>query len=319
MIIDHDIFHRVPVRSLQVFEAAARHGSFTRAGDALGITQSAVSRQIGELEKRLGVILFSRSGPLVTLTPAGDALFERAARAMTELKAGVAACRAVEGFSNVVTLSMLPSVAALWLAPRLEAFAKAHPKIDLRVSASRHLVSFEAEGVDLAIRYGPGDWPGLTAEFLASETVRPVCTPDYANRLGIERPADLLKARLIHPDIEEGWAAWFAEAGVAVDAIPSGPRFSDDTAALNAVLGHQAVFLGRSVLIARELEAGRIIAPFSTELPASFNYWLVYPAGQEPSAARDSVRKWILEAFSQSVPNVRRGHETGAGHGFSSR
>ncbi|WP_193185644.1 LysR substrate-binding domain-containing protein [Nisaea sediminum] len=304
MRFSHDILHRIPVRSLQVFEAAARHGSFTQAGDALGITQSAVSRQVGELEKRLGVPLFARAGPQVALTRAGEALFERAARAFAELRAGVAACRAVEGLSNVVTLSMLPSVAALWLAPRLEEFAKAHPEIDLRVSASRHLVSFEAEGIDLAVRYGPGNWSGLTAEFLASETVRPVCTPDYAERIGIERPSDLLKATLIHPDIDEGWPAWFAAAGVAVDAVPSGPRFSDDTAALNAVLGHQAVFLGRSVLTARELEAGRIIAPFDIEIPASFSYWLVRPKGQEPGVARDSVRKWILRSFGRPEPGV---------------
>jgi len=299
----HDILHRIPVRSLQVFEAAARHASFTQAGDALGITQSAVSRQVGELEKRLGVALFARSGPQVALTQAGEVLFERAARAFADLRAGVAACRAVEGLSNVVTLSMLPSVAALWLAPRLESFATAHPEIDLRVSASRHLVSFEAEGIDLAIRYGPGNWPGLVSEFLASETVQPVCTPDYARRIGLRRPQDLLKATLIHPDIEEGWAAWFAAAGVAVEKIPPGTRFSDDTAALNAVLGHQAVFLGRSVLTARELEAGRIVAPFDIELPASFSYWLVRPSGQEPGAARDSVRKWILGAFGRPAPD----------------
>ncbi|UUX48148.1 LysR substrate-binding domain-containing protein [Nisaea acidiphila] len=303
MSFNHDIFHRIPVRGLQVFEAAARHLSFTRAADALGITQSAVSRQMSDLEKRLGVSLFVRSGPRIVLTRAGEVLFDRASRAFADLRAGVADCRVADGLSSVVTLSMLPSVAALWLAPRLEAFAEAHPEIDLRVSASRHLVSFEAEGIDLAIRYGTGNWPGVTAEFLASETVRPVCTPDYARRIGIGQPSDLLKATLIHPDTEEGWSAWFVAAGVVVDAVPSGPRFSDDTAALNAVLGHQAVFLGRSVLTARELEAGRIVAPFDIEVPASFSYWLVRPVGQEPSVACDSVRKWILRAFGRPAPD----------------
>lgn len=302
MSFNHDVFHRVPVRGLQVFEAAARHLSFTRAADALGITQSAVSRQMGDLEKRLGVSLFVRSGPRIVLTRAGEALFERASRAFADLRAGVADCRVADGLSSVVTLSMLPSVAALWLAPRLEGFAEAHPEIDLRVSASRHLVSFEAEGIDLAIRYGTGNWPGVTAEFLASETVRPVCTPAYARRIGIGRPADLLRATLIHPDIEEGWTAWFEAAGVPADDIPSGPRFSDDTAALNAVLGHQAVFLGRSVLTDRELEAGRIVAPFGTELAASFSYWLVRPSRRDLNPSCDSVRKWVLRSFWRAEP-----------------
>lgn len=302
MSINHDDLRPLPMRGLQVFEAAARLGSFTRAGDELGITQSAVSRQIGELEGRLGLRLFERSGPLVTLTRGGEILCERATRAISELRAGLAACRVAEGKSNIVTLSMLPSVAALWFAPRLEEFGKAHTGIDLRISASRHLVSFTAEGIDLAIRYGTGSWPGLAADFLASETVQPMCTPEYAARHGIDLPSDLLRATLIHPDTEEGWADWFAEAGVETGAIPSGPRFSDDTAALNAVLEHQAAFLGRSVLTDRDLASGRLIAPFGMVLEASYSYWLVYPPEAEASEACDSVRKWILEAFRTVSP-----------------
>lgn len=294
---DHDSLRSLPIRSLQVFEAAARHGSFTKGGEELGITQSAVSRQVADLEARLKVRLFARTGPSIALTRAGRVLFERTSRALSELRAGLAECLAEGGATNIVTVSMLPSVAALWLAPRLESFAKAHREVDLRISASRHLVAFASEGIDLAIRYGRGNWPGDRTEFLCSETVFPVCTPEYAARNGIQTPADLLRVTLIRSDIEETWSAWFGAAGLRDVSEPAGPRISDDMAGLNAVLSHQAVTLGRSVLIADHLADGRLVAPFGSVLQAQFSYWMVCPGNAAGNPALASVMDWIRGAF----------------------
>ncbi|MEL6450260.1 MAG: LysR substrate-binding domain-containing protein [Pseudomonadota bacterium] len=288
-----DTHAKPPMRSLEVFAAAARLEGFTAAGHALGITQSAVSRQVSDLEAQLGVALFRRRGAHVTATPAGRRLAQQLTAAFGDIRKAVADAAASD---RVVTLSMLPSVAAKWLAPRLGRFVSVHPEIDLRVTASRHLVSFADEGVDAAIRYGQGAWPGLVADKLADETITPVCTPAYAHALGLADPADLARAVLLHGDIPEDWAAWFKAAGASLD-LPAGPRLGDDTAILQAVLDDNGVALGRSRLVAEDVAAGRLIQPFSTHLTASYAYWFVRPEGHADSAALAAVEAWVKAEF----------------------
>jgi LysR family glycine cleavage system transcriptional activator len=285
---------RPSLRSLEVFVAAAEFGNFTAAGDNLGITQSAVSRQIADLEATLGTRLFVRRGARLTLTPTGGRLAERLARALGEARRAVAD---VAGSDSIVTLSMLPSVAAKWLAPRLGRFVTAHPHIDLRVSASRHLVDFASEGIDAAIRYGPEPGPAMVAHHLANETVTPVASPEYAGSIGLDGPLDLARAALLHGDLPEGWPDWFAAAGLNMSP-PDGPRIGDDTAILQAAIEGHGVALGRSHLVADDVAAGRLLAPFSTALPASYSYWFVYPKGTEPSNALTAVLQWVEDAFS---------------------
>lgn len=298
------------LRSLEVFAAAARLGGFTAAGVELGITQSAVSRQIADLEGLLGVRLFERRGAHVTATPAGRRLADRLIVALGDIRAAVADASVSD---RVVTLSMLPSVAAKWFAPRLGRFIVAHPDIDLRVTASRHLVNFATDGVDAAIRYGKGPWAGLAEEKLANETISPVCTPAYAERLGLKAPSDLVRAVLLHGDIPEDWAAWFSAAGCAVD-VPAGPRLGDDTAILQAVLDSAGVALGRSRLVAEDIAGGKLIQPFETHLTASYAYWFVRPKTAEPSSALSAVESWITKEFTQSADVV-----TSSNPGFGGR
>ena len=283
-----------PLRALEVFEAAARHGNFTAAGRELGITQSAVSRQITDLEATVGSTLFTRNGVRLTITPTGLRLSERLARALGEVRAAVSEIGAAE---SIVTLSMLPSVAAKWFAPRLTRFVASHPDIDLRITASRHLVDFGAEGIDAAIRYGIGPWTGLYCRRLARETVRPVCTPGYLERQSIFQPEDLARATLLYGDIPETWSAWFLAAGCKLSA-PTGPRLGDDTAILQAALDSQGVALGRSLLVAEDLASGRLIAPFDIGLAASFSYWFVYPATVTPGRSLRLAESWIVAEFS---------------------
>ena len=200
--------------------AAAEFGNFTAAGDQLGITQSAVSRQIGDLEGILGVPLFLRRGAHLTLTPTGARFAERLGFALHDMRLAVSEITTLD---TVVTVSMLPSVAAKWLAPRLGAFVSGHTHIDLRVSASRHLVDFAAEGIDAAIRYGPRPTESVDATHLANETVTPVASPDYIQRAPPQSPEDLAHASLLHGDIAEDWNAWF-DAACLTTPPPDGPR-----------------------------------------------------------------------------------------------
>ena len=288
------------MRSLQVFEAAARCGGFTAAGKELGITQSGVSRQVSDLEAVLGIALFVRSGARLNLTPVGERLAGQLADAFSRTWAAVADARRSD---QVVTLSMLPSVASKWFAPRLGRFMAAHPEIDLRLTASRHLVDFASEGVDAAIRYSPSPSGQLAATMLGTETVRPVCSPEYARDHDLKTPDDLIRATLLCGDIPENWTAWFEAAGCS-HPPPTGPRLGDDGAILQAAVEHQGVALGRSLLVADDIAAGRLIAPFTTSLKASHAYWFVRPKNTAPSPPVDLVQDWLACQFKSENPET---------------
>lgn len=296
---------RLPsLRALQVFAVAARHGSFTHAARELHLTQGAVSRQVQEIEAALGRPLFVRSGPQLRITATGRQLGADVHQALEWLRAAVDRARPARGPSRI-TLSMLPSVAAKWMAPRLSRFVQDHPDLDLRITASRHFVNFQAEEVDAAIRYGRGTWPGLSATHLSDETVYPVCSPGVAQALALERPADLLGATLLHSDIAEDWLAWFQAAGLSPATVPRGPTIGDDAAMLQAAIDGQGVALGRSVLVADDVAQGRLVAPFATRLTASYRYWLVSPdtAPEHPGLA--TVRDWLLAEFASNRESGR--------------
>ncbi len=295
---------RLPsLRAIRALEAAIRLGSFTRAATELNVTQGAVSRQIQELELLLDTELFQRRGPRLRPTETGTAFSQAARQALDVLGEAVAAVRD-RGKAGHVTLSMLPSVAAKWLAPRLGQWIDRHPDIDLRITASRRLVDLDAEGVDAAIRYGKGNWPDLQADLLGRETVFPVCAPDYANRLALRQPEDLLHATLLHSDTPEDWAAWFQAAGVPVQAVPKGPTLGDGTAIVQATIDGHGVALGRSRLVAEDLASGRLVAPFVTRLAASFAYWFVTKQSAAPRPDLMLVKQWIQAEFDEQPDAV---------------
>lgn len=288
--------HTMPaLRSLQVFEAAARCGSFTAAGKALGITQSAVSRQVSDLEAILGVMLFVRNGARLTVTPIGKKLAGHLAEAFAGIQTAVADVR---GLNKTVTLSMLPSVATRWFAARLDHFLAQNHDIDLRITASRHLVDFIAEGIDAAIRYGPKPSNNLEAIKLYTENVIPVCSPSYATKLGLKAPEDIYRATLLWGDIAEDWHAWFKVADLC-HPPSAGPRLGDDSAILQAAVEGQGIALGRSLLIKDDIAIKRLVAPFSISLCASYAYWFVYPKGLSSLNTIDAVRVWLVEQFNE--------------------
>jgi LysR family glycine cleavage system transcriptional activator len=275
---------------LQVFEAAARWGNFTRAAQELGITQSGVSRQVSDLEATLGIALFVRNGARLRVTPAGERLAGQLGDAFGQAWSAVADAQRSD---QVVTLSMLPSVATRWFAPRLGDFMAAHPTIDLRITASRHLVDFAAEGVDAAIRYSTAPSKSVEAVKLGTETVTPVCSAQYARDHALRTPTDLYHATLLCGDIPEDWPAWFTAAGCDRPP-PDGPRLGDDGAILQAAVDGQGVALGRSLLVQDDITAGRLVTPFEVTLDASHSYWFVRPKGIASKAALDAVGTWLV-------------------------
>ncbi len=292
-----------PLNALRAFEAAGRHLSFTRAAGELNVTQAAISHQVKGLEERLGLKLFHRRNRALVLSEAGQLYLPPLTGAFDGLAAATDRLLARDS-AGTLAVSVLSSFAATWLVPRLKRFRQIQPEIDVRLSASDHLVDFAREDVDLAIRYGRGGWPGLRAQRFLTEDVFPVCSPKLLEGPHpLRRPADLRHHTLLHDDMRESWRMWLMAAGV--DGIDSerGPGFSDSSMVIRAAVDAQGVALGRSALAADELAAGRLVKPFEISLRTDYAYYIVCP---EATADRPKVRAfqdWLLsEAQQQAEP-----------------
>src|ERR1700750_1097012 len=208
-----------PLNSLRALEAAARHESFTRAAEELFVTQGAVSQQVKALESGLGIKLFNRERQRLIITEAGRAYLTVVRDALDRLAVGTDRLLQRQN-AGVLTVSTSPDFAAKWLVHRLGHFAEAHPEIDLRVSATLHHVDFAREEVDLAVRHGDGNWPGLDTVRLSSEQLFVVCSPKLlSGKRRISKPADILKFPLIHMDSRADWKNWLQGAGIEESGV----------------------------------------------------------------------------------------------------
>jgi LysR family glycine cleavage system transcriptional activator len=285
-----------PLNSLRAFEAAARHASFARAAAELAVTPAAISQQIRLLEADLGVGLFRR-------LPRGLVLTDAAKTALPELRKAFAhlagAVEGVRGGSLVgpLVVSAIPSFAGGWLMPRLESFVDAYPDIDVTVRAELRNVDFAREDVDLGLRYGTGNYPGLDSRLLLMETVFPVCAPSLLNGpRALRRPEDLRHHRLLHdsqlssaePSLH--WAPWLRDLGLGDIDPTRGVGFSDARMLMEATVRGMGVALGRSALVADDMAAGRLVRPLAISRPADYAYYVVMPDGH---AANPRVRAFV--------------------------
>ena len=298
-----DALASIPLSALRIFEAAARLGSFTRAADELGVSQAAVSWQVKALEQRLGQALFRRLPREVALTSAGERLARACTEAMGLLRTALADL--TDAGQGVLVISTLQSLASQWLAPRLGAFQLAHPQIAVRLETDGRLVDLTRENVDVALRSGRGEWPGLAADFLFSAGQAPLCTPELKARLSLETPEDLLDApRIGH---EPDWAGWFAAMGVAGAPTGGAPRLVADlqTVEVGAALAGHGVALGAPALFAAEIAAGRL-TQIAAAPPDSSGYWMVYPKDRRRSPKIAAFREWLLARVAEDQGEAQR-------------
>lgn len=283
-----------PLNALRAFEAAARHGSFTRAAEELCVTQGAVSHQVKALEAALGLRLFRRERRRLAITEAGRSYLEVLRDAFDRIAAGTERLLGREG-AGALTVSTSPNFAAKWLVHRLGRFALAHPGIDLRVGAALHSVDFAREDVDVAIRHGVGGWPGLHATRLCAETLFPVCSPALLRgRRALNSPADLRHHVLLHLDDRRDWTKWLAEAGAEEADLTRGPVFNQASMAIDAAVDGQGVALARTALVARDLLAGRLLRPFGPDLAVPYAYWIVCPKATADIPKIAAFRRWLV-------------------------
>jgi LysR family glycine cleavage system transcriptional activator len=293
-----------PLNALKAFEAAARSESFTRAADELNVTQGAVSHQVKGLEDTLGLKLFHRERQRLILTESGRQYLAVVRDALDRIAVGTEQLLQRQS-SGVLTVSTSPDFAAKWLINRLGRFAEKHPGIDLRVSASTQYVDFAREEVDVAIRHGDGNWPGLDIVRLYSERLFPVCSPKLAaGRNRITKPSDLLKFPLLRLEDAKNWARLFEAAGIA-DPVGPGPVLNRASMLIDAAIDGQGVALARTALAAWDLIHGRLIRPLAVSLRMANTYWIVCPkaASEVPKIA--AFRAWVLGEVADDVRRLK--------------
>src|SRR5689334_4232138 len=279
---------RLPALDLLVgFESAARHLSFTKAGEELFLTQSAVSRQIKELEDQLGVPLFERRHRALSLTEAGQQFYASAAQVLTTMRAATERLRAQSGRRRPLSVTTTHSFAALWLIPRLAGFTRDHPGVDVRITAETRVQDLERDGLDLAIRHGPPSLAGPNAVRLFGERVFPVCSPKLLKKNPLRVPADLKNHCLLQyddPDVRHpwlNWKTWLEVAGIA-DLKPAGTlTFSGYEQIIPAAIAGHGVALGRTPLVRDLIAAKDLVAPFTSSADPARAYFAI----TSPSAA----------------------------------
>jgi LysR family glycine cleavage system transcriptional activator len=294
--------HLPALRTLRIFEAAARHLNYTRAAAELHLTHGAVSHQVKALEAELGVSLFARSGKRTHLTDAGMQLAEGVRDGLDALAAAVARVRE-RSAGHVLTLSVLPSFAAGWLVARLGDFLTRYPGVELNLQSTPTLADFRSDGVDAAIRYGAGRWPGLVTEKLLDDEVFPVASPAFVRRHRLRQPEQLLKLPLLRTT-RITWQPWFAAAGLPATEAQHGPSYSDAELTYQAAARGHGVALGRSSLVAERIEQGTLIAPFALRVPSANAYYLVYPESSLHKAAFAQFRDWLVHQLATAAPRT---------------
>jgi LysR family glycine cleavage system transcriptional activator len=290
---------RLPqLNALKAFEAAARHVSFTRAAEELCVTQGAVSHQVKALEAELGIKLFNRDRQGLIITEAGRDYLAVVRDAFDRIAMESERLVQRQG-SGMLTVSTSPDFAAKWLVHRLGRFVEAHPAIDLRISATMHHVDFAREDVDIAVRHGDGEWPGLHVTRLCAEHLFAVCSPALAR--GLARPSDILKLPLLHLDDRTAWSAWFDAAGIAGVKAVHGPILNRASMLIDAAADGQGVALARTALAAWDLTHKRLVRPFSIALPLAKSYWIVCPKATANLPKLVAFCDWLLAQAREDI------------------
>lgn len=292
-----------PLNALVAFEAAARHLSFTRAGEELRVSREAVSRQIRTLEGHLGAKLFLRLHRALALTAEGEA-FRIVVQDSLEHIARAGAALQRKGRPAKLTVTATIAIATYWLTPRLPKFRARHPEAEIRVVVSDAALAMAADGIDVGLRYGDGKWPGVKAVRLFEVASAPVCAPRYLEQnRPLRTPADLVGHTLLNldgpPHAREDWIWWLAGMQVPQPASLHILGFDSYANVIQAALDGQGVALGFSGVIDGLLEAGQLLRPMAASLGKGLAVYLVVPSSAPLSPLAREFHDWVLGEAAQ--------------------
>ena len=289
-----------PLNALRVFESAARQMSFTKAGEELGLTQTAVSYQIKLLEDTIGEQLFLRRPRQVSLTEAGARLAPRMAEAFGIMGDALASLsNAAEG---TLIVHSTATFASQWLARHLGAFQLENPGIAVRLETSQEMIDFSRTQADVAIRSGKREWPGLHLNYLMRNHFTPMLSPDLAATIGgVKTPADILKLRIIDPG-DPWWPCWFAAAGIPDVDLTGRPvsRYGAQAFEASAAIAGQGVAMLQPEFYTDDIALGRLIQPFDILGNDGSDYWLAYPEARRNSKKIRAFRDFLLKTMPAS-------------------
>lgn len=296
----------LPLNALRAFDAAARHMSFKLAADDLSVTPAAISQQIRSLEDFLGVDLFRRTNRSLVLTDAAQLSLQPLKEGFEKIEEAVDIITDSKN-SNVLKVSVSPSFASKWLVPRLASYYARHPDAIVKISATMEVTDFKADDMDIAIRYGLGNYEGLCSEELLRETLFPVCAPGLFDGEAAT-PCAVLKHTLIHDDtaMEDesapNWTMWLKAAGVETpDGMPA-LHFNTHALAIEAAVAGRGIALARSAIAEEDLKAGRLIKPFGEGVPINFAHYIVYPKEKLKNERVQAFIDWLKEETAAPSP-----------------
>jgi len=282
------------IGGLTSFVAAAQHGSFTRAGSQLNLTQGAVSRQIHELESRLGIRLFERIRQRVILTDAGKLYLSHVKKALDDLS--LATQKVVSCSNNtILNLAVLPTFAARWLIPRLPPFQNGNPRIMIHITTRQTPADFVAEPFDAAVFNDPANWPGTLSHYLMDADIVAVCSPKLDATRTIRTAADITKFPLLHKmGKPNSWTEWMEKSGVTMDAPLQGHAYQSFAMLSQAAVAGSGIALLPRYLVDEEIDDGRLEVVASEFAALKTSYYLILPEARASSRAVQTFAKWLI-------------------------
>ncbi|MDP9108267.1 MAG: transcriptional regulator GcvA [Pseudomonadota bacterium] len=299
------VFSRLPnLAALRAFEAAARHGNFSRAAEEMHVTHGAISHQVRGLEDDLGVALFTRNGKRIALTAEGQQLALRVRHALTDLVDATALMRA-RGGQKRLTITALPSFAARWLSPRLGGYIESHPELEVALQSSSQIADLEHGDIDIAIRFGAGVYPDLCSELLMHDYYYPVASPNFLGGSLPSTPKELSRKMLLRCDLEP-WLPWFKAAGLARAEPTGGLIYQDSSMLIRAAVDGEGIALARHAIAQPDIASGQLVRLFDVSIRCPSSYFLVYHERALERAQVAEFRRWILAEVAGLTPFTQR-------------
>ncbi|MEJ8814654.1 transcriptional regulator GcvA [Variovorax ureilyticus] len=281
---------------LMAFECAARHGSISRAAEELHLTQSAVSRQIKQLEDQVGTVLFHRVRQRVVLTDAGRVYAAELRTGMESVSQATQRVMTLGGVGEVLNLAVLPMFATRWLIPRMSRFVAQYPKVIVNYASKTEPFDFNREPFDAAIHYGDAFWPEASCTYLLAERVLPVCSPEFKRRHRIRSKSDLPGETLLQQSTRPTqWAEWFDQVGVSTTAAMRGPRYEQFSMLVQAAASGHGIALVPRFLVEEELQTERLVLLSNEVLVTKRAYYVVLPDTGSENPLALAFRDWLVQ------------------------